>query len=388
MKRNASDQHPIGSALEVIASTQAELPINNHHGLCFVIDSTGIIKSIDNIYKRTRINPPSSKSFFQYLDPASQEIAKEIIDLVFSGMPTSSFSASAFLADGSLQDLSIIVSPLQYQDRVSSVSVICHEVGMNKALLAKAKPSVVSSTPPPIEHSTCLETENKELRRINRFLDNFVTGAAHDLRSPLVLLKTFPDLIRRFTDEDKKHKALTMMKEATIKMENILNCMMQFVDEQKNEAHCAEALHFAEVFDAVFGRLSFELEGINPTFITNFEAAPKVNYYKAQLHSILYNLVSNAIKYRRKNTPIRIEITTRQEEGFVLLQIKDNGIGMDLAQFGHLLFKPFQRLTTNCEGTGLGLSMIKNNLEFNGGKICVESEENQGSTFKVYLKSF
>ncbi len=385
MKRNDSVRRPTVPALNDVHHTNAELPISNHHGLSYIIDPTGMIKSIDNIYKRTRINLSSNQSFFSYLDEISQPTAKEAIDLVFTGMPTNSFSAHARKGDGSSQYLSIIVSPLIYNEGIKMVSLICHEIEFPEAL---SEANLIDSEADSHERDfspPSLKQENEELRRVNQFLDNFVMGAAHDLRSPLVVLKTFPDLIRRFTDEKRRHKALDTMKAATIKMEHILDCMMQFVEAQKNEAQKREELDFSEMFDIAFGRLCFELEGINPIFVTDFEQAPKVSYYRVQLNSIIYNLISNAVKYRRKNTPIRIEITTKQEGDFVLLQIKDNGIGMDLEQYGHLLFQPFQRLNNNSEGVGLGLSMIKNNLEFHGGTIKVQSKESEGSTFTVYL---
>ncbi|MFK8104985.1 MAG: histidine kinase dimerization/phospho-acceptor domain-containing protein [Saprospiraceae bacterium] len=270
MKRNDSVRRPTVPALDDVHHTNAELPISNHHGLCYIIDPTGMIKSIDNVYKQTRINFSSNKSFFSYLDEESQTAAKKVIDLVFAGMPTNSFSAHARKGDGSSQYLSIIVSPLIYNDDIKMVSLICHEIEFPKNLSVD---NLIASEEAANERelsSLDLKRENEELKRVNQFLDNFVTGAAHDLRSPLVVLKTFPDLIRRFTDVKRRHKALDTMKEATIKMEHILDCMMQFVEAQKNEAQQREELYFSEMFDTAFGRLCFELEGINPIFFFFF----------------------------------------------------------------------------------------------------------------------
>ena len=388
MKRNDSENEPTVPALDEMQQAKENLSITNYHGLCFIINAVGRIISVNNIYKRTVITIPKQQSFYELLSLDTQDSAKHFIDFTFSGMPTNSFPVNAILKNNKIQNLSVIAVPFSQEKGTKLVSLICHELSF--AQLPKQHDLSVES---PVETELKkqvinLQNKNKELARINSFLDEFVTGAAHDLRSPLVVLKTYPDLIRRFKDEQKKLAALDRMKKASISLENILNNMMEFVDYQKNDKHHIEELHFEEIFKSLFHQLSFELEDINPIFTTNFCRAPKLQYCKAHLNSIIYNLVSNAIKYRKEGNDLKIEITTEQDGSYILLKIKDNGIGMDLEQFGHLLFQPFKRLNTDRTGTGLGLSIIKNKIEINGGKIEVESKKEQGATFKVYLMPY
>ena len=76
----------------------------------------------------------------------------------------------------------------------------------------------------------------------------------------------------------------------------------------------------------------------------------------------------------------------QQEEDFVVINVSDNGIGIDLNRYGHFLFQPFKRLTVEREGTGIGLSIINSVVRKNGGKIEVESKLGKGTKFKVFIK--
>ena len=104
------------------------------------------------------------------------------------------------------------------------------------------------------------------------------------------------------------------------------------------------------------------------------------------LRSIIYNLLSNALKYCPKSRKPEINIKTEQEDDYILLTFSDNGMGMNEMQLSKL-FSMFKRFHTKVEGTGIGLYMVKRIIENNGGKIKVESEEGKGTTFKIYLKN-
>ena len=97
-------------------------------------------------------------------------------------------------------------------------------------------------------------------------------------------------------------------------------------------------------------------------------------------------MVSNAIKYR---DPIRkpiIQLTSYKEDDFVTITIKDNGLGIDMELFRDKLFTLYKRFHTHVEGKGMGLYLIKTQVESMGGKIEVASEVDKGTTFKVFLK--
>jgi signal transduction histidine kinase len=97
-------------------------------------------------------------------------------------------------------------------------------------------------------------------------------------------------------------------------------------------------------------------------------------------------LVSNAIKYSAAKEKPVVQIYTSKEKNFVVLTVRDNGIGINLEKVKKNLFKPFRRFTTKAEGTGMGLYIVKNIIEKNGGKIHIESRLNKETSIICYLK--
>ena len=102
---------------------------------------------------------------------------------------------------------------------------------------------------------------------------------------------------------------------------------------------------------------------------------------------MLSNLITNAIKYRREDIPLTIEVTTKREKDYIVLTVKDNGIGIDLEKNLNMLFQPFKRLTDQGTGSGLGLSIVKRMIEHNHGYLEVSSMVGDGTEFKAYLKN-
>ncbi len=108
-----------------------------------------------------------------------------------------------------------------------------------------------------------------------------------------------------------------------------------------------------------------------------------INYPKLYLESIIYNLVSNAIKYRSKTIQPVIEISTFILGERVQLSVKDNGLGIDLARYGDKLFKLNQIFHEGYDSKGVGLFITKAQIESLGGTISVQSMPNEGCNFTV-----
>src|SRR5690606_24843048 len=108
-------------------------------------------------------------------------------------------------------------------------------------------------------------------------------------------------------------------------------------------------------------------------------------YARKNLRSIIYNLVSNALKYRKPDQAPEVHISTYMEDDYVVLRVQDNGLGIKKGQ-EQKLFNMFKRLHNHVEGTGIGLYIVKRIIENNGGRIELESELGQGTTFRVYFK--
>ena len=111
----------------------------------------------------------------------------------------------------------------------------------------------------------------------------------------------------------------------------------------------------------------------------------QVKAIPAYLDSIILNLMTNAIKYRSQNKKPLIHLASEYRNDFVVLKIKDNGLGIDLKQHGSKLFGLYKTFHGNKDARGVGLFITKNQIEAMGGKVEVESEVEKGTTFKVFL---
>ena len=107
---------------------------------------------------------------------------------------------------------------------------------------------------------------------------------------------------------------------------------------------------------------------------------------KSYLHSILYQLISNSIKYRSPNRPLMLRFQTKYEGEFVKLLVIDNGIGLDHERYRNRIFGLYQRFHEHIEGKGLGLFLVKTQVEILGGKIDFDSEVDNGTTVTICFK--
>jgi signal transduction histidine kinase len=115
------------------------------------------------------------------------------------------------------------------------------------------------------------------------------------------------------------------------------------------------------------------------------EKCPTISFSEKNLRSVVYNLLSNALKYHSPNRIARISISCHEVGDYVMLKVQDNGLGLDIAK-SKKLFSMFQRFHDHVEGSGIGLYMVKKILENAGGRIEVESELGVGSTFTAYFR--
>jgi PAS domain S-box-containing protein len=230
-----------------------------------------------------------------------------------------------------------------------------------------------------------LDRTNRELDRINKDLDTFVYTASHDLRAPIANLTGLQRVLTRRLAGKTTHEEqemLELMHQAIERLSRTINVLTQVVKVQKEPQPC-EVLHFGQVLEEVQYDLAALLETARPRLDVHL-GVDQVSFPRQYLRSIVYNLLSNALKYRAPDRTPRVTVTTAREDEFVVLTVEDNGLGLSPAQVKKL-FQMFKRLHTHVEGTGIGLYMVRQMAENYGGRIEAESELGRGTRFKVYL---
>jgi signal transduction histidine kinase len=247
--------------------------------------------------------------------------------------------------------------------------------------------SVVRATLP-AQAEAVLSWQRAQLARANGHLENFVYTAAHDLQGPVSNLSLLLRLMQEQPADAERHQLLEHMHQSVRQLEDTMTDLVEVLEVQSTFRVEAHRLTLAEACANVQAEFSIELQEAGAAVDTDFSALPAVVYVRGYLHSILRNLLSNAIKYRSPDRPLKIRVRSWPAEGLAGLSVQDNGLGMDLQADGHKLFRPFSRLTTQATGRGIGLHLVQNIVERNGGYIQAESQPNEGSTFTCLLREY
>ncbi|MBC3540848.1 CHASE domain-containing protein [Rufibacter sediminis] len=232
-----------------------------------------------------------------------------------------------------------------------------------------------------------LNQKNQELIRINNDLDNFVYTASHDLRSPLANLEGLTTALLETVEgkeEGEEHILLQMVASSIAKLKGTIHDLTEITKVQKDLESQAEVLTFAEVLAGVEEDIAPLIHEAEVQLQTSFDVK-QVRFARKNLRSILYNLVSNAVKYRDPVRKLTVTINTFRQGEYVVLTVQDNGLGIREDQ-QEKLFTMFRRFHSHVEGTGIGLYIVKRIIENNGGYIEVSSRQGLGSTFTVYFR--
>lgn len=230
-----------------------------------------------------------------------------------------------------------------------------------------------------------LQHTNKELVLHNNQLEQFAFIAAHNLRAPLARILGLANVVELSKTEADKDIALKKLVASTQDLDHVIRDLNLILNIQKHTSNLV-SVDLSAAYLRVIKMLEKEIEETGASITHNFTEADKVYAVAPYVESILYNLISNAIKYRDPSRKPKIELTTTRDDDFVCLAISDNGLGVNLGKYRQQMFTLYKRFHTHMEGKGLGLYLVKTQILALGGKIDVESEPGGGTTFKVYFK--
>lgn len=233
-----------------------------------------------------------------------------------------------------------------------------------------------------------LVEKNLELERINQDLDSFVYTASHDLKLPIInIAGIFSELTRgaQFNDPDAP-KLIEMFNKAVRQLHATIHDLSEVVRVQKTKDQELEDVPLQETAEDVIIGLQDLIKDSNAQIDLDFSAAASVPFTRSSLKSVLFNLISNAIKYRSPERVPEISIRSVAKDNFVELRVQDNGLGIDMNKHESKLFQMFKRFHNHVQGSGLGLYIVNRLLMNHGGYINIDSALNKGSTFTLYFK--
>ena len=227
---------------------------------------------------------------------------------------------------------------------------------------------------------------SQELMHSNRELQQFAYITSHNLRAPVANLISLLSLFDKEHLSERNQVFLEKMEMSVERLHATLNDLNEILSSRANMAEKDEVLYFEQEVKKVMELISEEIRLKEAVIHLDFSKAPSILFSRKVLHSILLNLLTNAIKYRKPDVAPEISVSTEEDGEYIILYVKDNGMGIDLEKYGNKIFGLYQRFHDNKDGKGLGLYIIKNQIEALEGKIAVESFVNKGSMFHVFLK--
>lgn len=237
------------------------------------------------------------------------------------------------------------------------------------------------------ENEESLKRLSDELQISNNELKQFAYVTSHNLRAPVSNLLSLVKLFDRNMLNEKNSVYFAKIGMCTENLNTMLMDLNEILSVRTKENEKSMLLDLESETEFIKSNISENIIETGTLITTDFSKAPSIYYPRKNIHNIFQNLFTNSIKYRKPGIPVHIDIVSEQSGNDTIIKFSDNGIGINLRKHGEKLFNLYERFSTDTEGKGLGLYIVKTQVEKAGGKIEVESEENIGTRFILTLKN-
>ncbi|THV59361.1 PAS domain-containing sensor histidine kinase [Flagellimonas alvinocaridis] len=239
---------------------------------------------------------------------------------------------------------------------------------------------------------TALKKKEDQLRNLinitsvqNKKLINFAHIVSHNLRSHSANFSMLLEFLINEKDETEKENIVKMLSQASDRLLETLDNLNEVVDINTNMDLEKKPLNLHESLTKVLQSLAALLDKNQVKIVNHVDKELCVSANSSYLNSIIINLITNAIKYRSpKRNPI-ITLNAQKHERQVVFSVSDNGLGIDMERYGGKIFGLYKTFHDNKDAKGLGLYIIRNQIEAMGGSITANSEVDKGTIFNVYF---
>ncbi|MEJ7558461.1 MAG: PAS domain S-box protein [Pedobacter sp.] len=229
-----------------------------------------------------------------------------------------------------------------------------------------------------------LHTYTKELVISNTELEQFSYIISHNLRAPVANIM---GLAMEMKEESHPTETKKMLNNALTSSVNLLNNVIldlnTILTVKKEHSLKKEMVNLSDLIDDIKHSIDNLIKTEGVEIRTDFVEATELLTFKSYIYSIFFNLISNSIKYRQADKTPVIEVKSTKKDKHLVITFKDNGIGIDLAKRKNQIFGLYKRFHQHVDGKGMGLFMVKTQVETMKGKISVESTVNVGTEFTI-----
>lgn len=297
-------------------------------------------------------------------------VSQAFVDVIEDPEKTRYFEYRSLCKDGNYKWLEASCLNLLNEPAVGAIVVNFRDISIRKSQ--------------EIEREQLIRTLNQN----NSDLRNFSYIISHNLRAPLSNLMGFIDLLKDIPIENYMLKDIIEgFGTSTIQLDNTVNDLIKTLVIRDNNSIEQREVEFDKIFAQVKSQLTNLIQEAGPEIEVGFNLAPSVVFRETYLESILMNLMTNAIKYRDHNRKLRIKVETKKANEAIIMTFTDNGIGFDVEKQKEKVFGLYQRFHDYPNSKGLGLFLIKSQIESLGGSIYVHSTIDVGTTFTLKFKA-
>jgi signal transduction histidine kinase len=231
-----------------------------------------------------------------------------------------------------------------------------------------------------------IQSRTKELVDYTEQLEQFAFISSHNLRAPIARILGLGNLLALTTTKEDEIVIQKELVSSARELDRVVRDLNLILEVRKPSDKSVTQLEVRKEIDLVLINLARDIGEAQAQIDIDVDRVPVLTTVKPYFNSIFMNLISNAIKYRKPDSPPEIYIRAEWVNDYACFIVQDYGLGIDLVTTQNKLFTLYSRFHPTIEGKGLGLYMVKTQLDAIGGKIEVESEVNTGTIFKVYIK--
>ncbi len=224
----------------------------------------------------------------------------------------------------------------------------------------------------------------KDLVNRNKDLEQFTYIVSHNLRAPVANIIGITNIVNDVTMSfDQKTSFLDALAVSVNRMDDVIRDLNNILQVRNNLNETKMSLKFRDIITDIKLSLGSLISANDIVILTDFKNVEGIHAIKSYIYSVFYNLVSNSIKFRRPNVKLLVEVKSNHVGNSLVLKFTDNGLGIDLSTKGDQIFGLYKRFHRHIEGKGMGLFMVKTQVESMGGIISVESKVGIGTTFTI-----
>lgn len=236
------------------------------------------------------------------------------------------------------------------------------------------------------------ELKNQEMETLlnltseqNRRLQSFTYIVSHNIRSHSANLEGLIEAIDEAGDEAEEQELWSYLKQVSSGLESTIKHLNEIIAINRNLNKSKVKLPLKDELSKISSILISEIQNTKAKIVYDFPEDTEVLAVHAYLESILLNLLSNAMRYRHPERNPQVHIGIKEKSGYQMIYVRDNGLGMDLNRHNDRVFKLYQTFHDHPESRGLGLYIVKNQVDVMGGKIKVSSTPGEGTEFRIFL---